>query len=288
MRRTLLWLATLWLALASWAASPSNDFRFAILGDRTGRARQPIYAQTWGEIDRFRPAFVINVGDTIQGTDDETAEAQWKEIRGFLDRYRKYPLYLVPGNHDIWSSYSQRLFERETGRPATYSFNYQNAHFVVLNNSGSLDLPLDQLQFLEEDLKKNRACDPKFVFFHQPFWLVFVKLKSGAFPLHRLAREYGVDYVISGHGHQFVRLVQDDVTYMEVGSSGANIGDVWTQEDAFAKGVFYHYVQAQVKGTRAQLTVKELNPPFGKGRKFAAEDWGENGLKPAASGKSKP
>jgi len=285
MRRTLRCLSALCLALASWAASPPNDFRFAILGDRTGRARQPIYAQAWSEIDRFRPDFVINVGDTIQGTDDETVEAQWKELRGFLDRYKRYPFYLVPGNHDIWSSYSQKVFERETGRPSTYSFNYQNAHFVVLNNSGSLDLPLGQLQFLEEDLKKSRGCDPTFIFFHQPCWLVFLKFKSGAFPVHRLAREYGVEYVISGHGHQFVRLGRDGITYMEVGSSGANIGDVWNQDDAFAKGVFYHYVQVQVKGARAQLTVKELDPPFGKGRRFSAEDWGDDGLKPAGAKK---
>ncbi len=279
MRRTLRWLSALCLALACWAAGPSNDFRFAILGDRTGGARPEIYAAAWNEIDRLQPAFVINAGDTIQGVNDETAEAQWDEIRGFLDRYRRFPFYFVAGNHDIWSSYSQKLFERETGRPATYSFNYQNAHFVVLDNSRSLDLPPDQLRFLEEDLKKNRARDPKFVFFHQPFWLVYVKFKSGAFPLHRLAKEYGVDYVISGHGHQFVRLAQDGITYMEVGSSGANIGEVWKQDDAFAKGLFYHYVQVQVKGARAQMTVKELDSPFGKGRKFSAEDWGEDGLK---------
>jgi predicted phosphodiesterase len=280
MRRTLRWLFPLCLALASWAAGPPNDFRFAILGDRTGRARQAVYAQTWGEIDRFRPDFVINAGDTIQGTDDRTAGAQWKEIRAFLDAYRKYTLYLVPGNHDIWSGSSQKLFEREAGHPATYSFSHQNAHFIVLDNSRSSDLAPEQLKFLEEDLKKNRASDPTFVFFHKPFWLIPLKFQSGAFALHRLAREYGVDYVVSGHGHQLLRLERDGVTYLEVGSSGANIGEVWNNDSDFAKGLFYHYVQAQVTGARAQLTVKELDPPFGKGRKFMAEDWSEDGLKP--------
>ena len=281
MRRAFRCLLALWLGLVCWAAG-SNEFRFAILGDRTGRARPPIYAQTWSEIDRFRPAFVINVGDTIQGTDDERAEGQWKEIHQFLEKYRRFPFYFVPGNHDIWGTYSKTVFARETGRAAPYSFNYQNAHFVVLDNSRSLDLPLDQLQFLEEDLKESRSRTPKFVFFHQPFWLFFVKLKSGAFPLHRLAREYGVEYVVSGHGHQFIRLLQDGVTYMEVGSSGADIGDVWNQDGAFAKGAFYHYVQVHVKGPQAEITVKELGPPFGRGRGFSAGDWGEDGLKPAA------
>ncbi|HSW50374.1 MAG TPA: metallophosphoesterase [Bryobacteraceae bacterium] len=264
-----LWSALL-PALACWAAGPANDFQFAIVGDRTGGPRREIYAQVWEEVDRFRPDFVINVGDTIQGVEDATAEAQWREIRGFLDKYKRYPFFLVPGNHDIWSSFSERLFERENGRPASYSFDHQNAHFVVLDTSRSQDLTPGALQFLEEDLKRNRGREPAFVFFHHPAWLALVKLQSRAFPLHRLAREYGVDYVISGHGHTFIHMVLDGVTYMGVGSSGANIGDVWTAEDRFAAGRFYHHVRARVKGPKAQFTVKELDPPFGKGRAFIA------------------
>ena len=194
------------------APGPANDFRFSIVGDRTGSAAPGVYEQVWREVDRLHPTFVINVGDTIQGVDDETVEAQWKPIRAFLARYRQYPFYYVAGNHDIWSAFSRKVFERETGRPATYSFNYQDAHFVVLDNSGSLDLGLDQLKFLEADLKANRQRHPKFVFFHQSFWLVFLKFQSGEFPLHRLAREYGVDYVITGHGHFFARIVRPRLT----------------------------------------------------------------------------
>jgi carboxypeptidase C (cathepsin A)/predicted phosphodiesterase len=277
MRRTLRCCSTLLAALACWAAEPASDFRFSIVGDRTGGARQGVYARVWEEVDGFRPDFVINVGDTVEGTSDETAEAQWKEIRGFLDRYKRYPFYLVPGNHDIWSSLSQKLFEAQNGRPATYSFDYQNAHFVVLDTSRSPELGADQLQFLQEDLKKNRDRDPTFVFFHHPSWLALVKVQSRAFALHRIAREYGVDYVISGHGHQFIRMALDGITYMEVGSSGADIGEVWTQDGAFSKGRFYHHVQVQVKGSQAQLRVKEVDAPFGKGRSFRAENWGDSG-----------
>jgi len=266
MRRISRWLCGLLLGMAVWAAAADNAFRFSIVGDRTGGADQAVYAQTWSEIDRLRPDFVINVGDTIQGTEDQTAEAQWKEMRGFLARYKRYPFYFVAGNHDIWSDYSRKLFERETGRPPTYSFDYQNAHFVVLDNSRSLELAADQLRFLEDDLKKNRTRDPKFVLFHQPFWIFPVKLKSRSFDLHRLAREYGVDYVISGHGHQFVRLELDGVAYVEVGSSGANIGEAWKKGECFALGSFYHHALVEVTGPQVKFTVKELDAPYGKGR----------------------
>jgi len=268
-RGSLRWLGLL-AALAVCGFGADNAFRFSIVGDRTGGADQAVYAQTWSEIDRLRPDFVINVGDTIQGTDDQTAEAQWKEIRGFLARYKRYPFYFVAGNHDIWSDYSRKLFERETGRPATYSFDYQDAHFVVLDNSRSLELAPDQLQFLEDDLKKNRAREPKFVFFHQPFWIFPVKLKSHSFDLHRLAREYGVDYVISGHGHQFVRLELDGIVYVEIGSSGANIGEAWKTDEGFALGSFYHHALVEVTRSHVKFTVKELNAPYGKGRQIPA------------------
>ena len=254
------------------APGPANDFRFSIVGDRTGTAVAGVYEQVWREVDRLHPDFVINVGDTIQGVDDDIAAAQWKPILAFLARYKQYPLYFVAGNHDVWSAISRKIFERETGRPTFYSFNYRDAHFVVLDNSRSFDLGLDQLRFLEADLKANRERHPKFVFFHQSFWVLFLKAQSGEFPLHRLAREYGVDYVITGHGHFFVRMVRDGIAYMQMGSSGAEI------KKDFSQGAFYQHAFVQVRGAAASIRIKELDAPFGEGRSFAAEDWNGNGL----------
>jgi hypothetical protein len=166
------------------------------------------------------------------------------------------------------------VYQKETGRPSYYSFNYQDAHFTVLDNSRSLDLTDSQLKFLEEDLKANKDRRPKFVFFHKPYWIAFLKLGSGEFPLHQLAKKYGVGYVISGHGHQFVRLSRDGIVYMEVGSSGGKM-----KGEGFEKGWFYHHVWGLVKGSKVELSVKELDGPAGKGRMFRAEDWDDKGPK---------
>lgn len=254
------------------AAGPPNDFRFSILGDRTGGAAPGVYERVLRDVGRLDPAFAITVGDTIEGGSDGTIEAQWSQIRGFLAPYRRFPIYFAAGNHDIRSAFSRQIYERETGRPATYSFDYQNAHFVILDNSGSFELSSDQLAFLEHDLQRHRERDPKFIFFHQPFWIVPLKFQSSAFPLHRIAKEYGVGFVFSGHGHQFMRLEREGVVYIEVGSSGARF------KGRFSEGFFYQHILAQVKGTQARLTVKELDAPYGEGRSFDAADWGENGL----------
>jgi 3',5'-cyclic-AMP phosphodiesterase len=254
------------LALIALAAgdSPRNDFRFAILGDRTGDAQPGVYERTWSEVDASRPDFVINVGDTIQGGNDATAVSEWNALRPLWRGYRER-MYFTPGNHDIWSPASRNIYEQQTGHPAFYSFNYQNAHFTVLDNSQASDLSLilddRQMQFLARDLEQNRDRDPKFIFFHKPFWLVSVKFQNSQFPFHQLMRKYGVRYVVSGHGHQYVHAVLDDVIYLEAPSSGGKL-----KGQGYSQGWFYGHMMVAVKGSKVDVTVNEIGPPFGQGR----------------------
>lgn len=254
-RRRLLWAATVAIVCVCAADPAQNDFKFAILGDRTGDAQPRIYEKVWTEIDAFHPDFVINVGDTIQGLNDATAAAEWRALRPIWDRF-KGPIYFTPGNHDIWSAVSRRIYEQQTGHPAFYSFNYQNAHLVVLDNSQDPELSTgvsdEQMQFLERDLAQNRDRNPKFVFFHKPFWLIPVKFQNSHFAFHQLMKKYGVLYVFSGHGHQYVRAALDGVNYIEVPSSGGKLKGQGTDQ-----GWFYGYMQATVKGPQVDLMVQK-------------------------------
>jgi Icc protein len=256
---------------------PKNDFRFSIIGDRTGGATPQVYGRIWREIDMLHPDFAINVGDSIEGHSDARAQAEWEALHPIWQRYNHYPLYFTPGNHDIWNDASQSLYEKESRRPPFYGFNYQEAHFTVLDNSRTQTLTDEQIRFLGRDLEANKDRSPKFIFFHRPYWIVFLKLGSGEFPLHQLAKKYGVSYIISGHGHQFVRMARDGIVYMEVGSSGGSMKRGLSKGEGFAQGWFYHHVWGRVKGSKVWFTVKELDPPMGKGRMFRAEDWDTNG-----------
>src|SRR5579871_3613292 len=189
---------------------PKNDFRFCILGDRTGDAQPGVYERVWHDVTALHPHFVVNAGDTIQGGNDATAEAEWRALRTLWLRYHG-PLYLTPGNHDIWSAESRRIYEKETGRAASYAFDYQSAHFTVLDNSQTEDLSESQMAFLAHDLEDHKNSDPKFVLFHKPFWLIPVTFRSSRFPLHQLLKKYGVRYVISGHTHHFGSTLDDGI-----------------------------------------------------------------------------
>jgi predicted phosphodiesterase len=258
---------------------PGNSFHFSIIGDRTGGATPQVYGRVWREVDLLHPDFVVNVGDTIEGGDDRRAEQDWAALRPIWVRYSQYPLYFTPGNHDVFSEGSRKLFEKETKRPSSYSFNYQDAHFTVLDNSGSDELPESQLEFLRRDLEQNKDKSPKFILFHRPFWIPYVIFKSGAFPLHQIAKKYGVSYVICGHMHQFMRMTHDGIVYMVVGSSGASIKRGLNAGQGFQQGWFYHHAWVQVKGSKVSVTVKEIDGGLGKGRMFKAEDWGDYGPK---------
>lgn len=282
-RRTLasvLALASLGGVVALRAVTePKNDFRFSILGDRTGGAQPQIYGRVWREIDLMHPDFVINVGDTIQGGGDAEAPGQWQELRPLFQRYSHYPLYFTPGNHDVFSDTSRDLYVKESGRAPQYSFNYQDAHFTVLDNSRTTDLTQEQLDFLTRDLEANKDKNPKFIFFHKPYWIPILKLGSSDFPLHKVALKYGVQHIISGHGHQFVRMVRDGIAYMEVGSSGGNMTAALKLGHGFKEGRFYHHVWGRVKGSKVDMTVKEIDGIKGAGRMFKAEQWDETGPK---------
>ena len=273
------WIAAVLLACCGGVAAytePPNHFHFSIVGDRTGGASPGIYERVWREVEALHPAFVINAGDTIEGGDDSRAGQEWLALRPLWGRAS---IYFTPGNHDVFSEASRKIYEQQTKRPTFYSFDYQQAHFTVLDNSRSDELSESQLEFLRRDLEKNREKSPKFIFFHRPFWIPYVMFKSGDFPLHRIAKKYGVTCVINGHLHQFLHMKHDGITYMVVGSSGGSIGRGLKVGQGFREGWFFQHISAKVTGARVQFTVKELDGPEGPGRSFNADEWDRTGPK---------
>jgi len=274
-RRTILGFSALCFALLRLSGTPAPDsFRFVILGDRTGEAQPGVYEQVWREIATERPAFVVSIGDTIQGLDDATAESEWKAVERILAPNKAIPLYLAPGNHDIWSPLSEKLFEKYAGHPPHYSFDHGPAHFTVLDNSRSDELSADEMAFLESDLSAHAKQPLKFIVSHRPSWLIPAAFQSRDFPLHRLAKKYGVQYVIAGHVHQLLHIDLDGVTYLSVASSGGHLRASQKYED----GWFFGHTLVEVTGDKATLHIREAKAPHGQGRETNPEAWGKLGL----------
>ncbi len=242
------------------------DFHFVILGDRTGETQPGIYEQVWKQTAKENPAFVLTVGDTIQGLDDKTADQQWREVQ---KQFPRIPLYLTPGNHDIWSDLSEKLYEKYSGHPVHYSFDRDQAHFTVLDNSRADQFSAAELAWLESDLRAHEKQPLKFVISHRPSWIFNVLLKNPQDPVHQLAKEYGVQYVISGHIHQMVHAELEGITYLSMPSAGGHLRASMKYED----GWFFAHTLVDVSGSTANFQIKELHD-----RITTPADWGPSGL----------
>lgn len=262
------------LLLSIRGAPPPGPFRFAILGDRTGEAQPGVYEQVWKEVAAESPAFVLSVGDTIQGMNDASAEAEWRQASQIFKTFASYPLYLAPGNHDIWSAASERLFRQYSGHPAHYSFDYEQAHFTILDNSRSDEMPEQELAFLETDLKAHAGQPLKVVVSHRPSWLLNVAMRNPNFPLHQLARRYGVQYVVAGHVHQMLHLELEGVTYVSMASSGGHL----RLSGAYEDGWFFGHALVEAAGKNLDFRIEETGAPRGEGRITKLTDWGMAGL----------
>ncbi|MGI8958475.1 MAG: metallophosphoesterase family protein [Bryobacteraceae bacterium] len=251
-----------------------DEFHFVILGDRTGGAAPGVYEEAWRETDRDHPDFVISVGDTIEGGNDLNADAEWQQIMHTLAPYRHYRLFLTPGNHDVWSEASAQAFEKYSKRPLHYSFDYQQAHFTVLDNSRSDRMPAEELAYLQKDLQVHEKQPVKFIFSHRPSWILQAVLGNPHFPMQRLAKQYGVNYVIAGHVHEMLHFQLDGATYLSIASSGGHLRSTKRYQD----GWFFQHTFVTVRGNSVDFKIKELDPPFGRSRVTQPADWGPAGL----------
>ena len=270
-----------WL-LGNRAAAQKDSFQFVILGDRTGEAQPGVYAHVWQQAAAEDPAFVVSVGDSIEGFNDAKAETEWLQLEQILAPYRRFPLLLAPGNHDIWSVRSEALFQKHAAHPPHYSFDYLGAHITVLDNSRTEQLPAGELLFLEEDLQAHKDQPVKLIVFHRPSWLLDAMFQNTHFALHQLAKKYGVRYVIAGHIHQMLAIDLDGVTYLSMASAGGHLRGTERYQD----GWFFGYALAGVHGNEVDFHIKELPPPLGQGRITEPKDWLKAGM--AAHGAARP
>jgi len=90
--------------------------------------------------------FLLHLGDL----ENVGGAVAWKRFRDKTRGFSK-PLRVLIGNHELPGS-SRQEFAGFFGLPGTsYSFDYKDAHFALLDDADGM-LPPDRLQWLDEDL----------------------------------------------------------------------------------------------------------------------------------------
>ena len=108
-------------------------FHFAVLGDRTGQEEKGVFEQILNKVNQLAPAFVLSVGDNIQGyTDDpNVVHKQWDEFDAFIETL-KMPYLKVPGNHDISNEMMAEIYKKRCQKLYFHAV-YKNVLFLFLN-----------------------------------------------------------------------------------------------------------------------------------------------------------
>jgi predicted phosphodiesterase len=159
--------------------------------------------KTLSNIINKNPERVLGLGDySYQSTAD-----CWLAIVDPIDEKMKIAI----GNHDDMSSslLNQYMNHFNLSRQY-YSFNYQNAHFVVLSTEQTSNRS-PQYDFVKRDLanaSQNSNIDWIIVYMHKPLY-TSPSVHAGESAMrdryHPLFDQYGVDIVLYGHNHAYER-----------------------------------------------------------------------------------
>jgi predicted phosphodiesterase len=257
--------------------STTTPFRFAALGDSGDGSQNQKDVAT--RLLQVQPDLVVHTGDMIypEATYDGL-ETKFFQI--YKDLIKSAWFAPTMGNHDVTynngKSFTDVFVNPPNGTSQNelyYSFDYGNAHFVVLNNYFSMNT-VGSLQYnwLAADLAASTQFW-KFVFFHVPAYASNsqqqphddAKTVQNLVPLFE---QYGVDLVFSGHWHYYERMKPllggqvstieaGGVVYLVTGGGGAGLAGVGTgtlNPRTAAKVQKFHLTMMDVNGCSLQLS----------------------------------
>ncbi len=233
----------------------NDNFSFGVLGDTKvfdPNNSKGNYQKAVATISKEKINFMFVMGDLLSSCDGtskcQTKLTQWKNVLGPLAS----KTYEVVGNHDRTGGSAadatwQKVFSLPTNGPSgfselTYSFSYDNSHFVVLDSEKPSEHLVDSVQraWLEKDLLENTDKENTFVFFHEPAYGTSQNTKDGldANPKERdalwnILKKYNVTAVFNGHEHIHTRkkvgsiyqIVEGDTDSTDDDTAGSGLSD---------------------------------------------------------------
>lgn len=249
------------------AVRPETPFTFIYYGDN--KSGPHMHRKNALAMSAERPNIVLQCGDLVSRG---RVYSQWERLffTPAAPLISRVPLYPSLGNHE---DNDQKYFNYLSlpGNESYYSFDYGNAHFVVLDSAfTTIDEGSAQWKWLVEDLKTSKATW-KFVSFHHPpftsggnyYSKKRIELKKVLPPLFD---KYGVDIAFHGHDHDYERTVpiiskdgMRPVTYIVNGNGGTPLRYVGKREwTAYSERVF-GYTLVRIAGLRLELEAKTVD-----------------------------
>lgn len=241
-----------------------NEFSFLHVSD-TQASTGSQFAE-WGRLTKLLSNedydFTVHTGDITDNNDNTSEMDMFYENSGNI---MNKPFIPVVGNHDQKSTTYAKLFKEYFGETCgseapspipegtTASFDYGNAHFVILNTESDLET---QKQWLDEELSKTDKKWKIVAMHRSPYGAMGINDTVIFTPIFD---KYHVDLVIHGHDHLYLRSVplyngkktQGGTIYLESGSSGSK------QENGIVKQTYDEVCISPKSPTYSKITVSD-------------------------------
>lgn len=266
-------------AQGSFATAPADgeNLKFLFFGD--SQAADSNGFNLWGNTvakamnEHPDAEFIVHAGDMV---DSGHLEAQWN---WFFDKAKDYlmntTLVAVLGNHEVTGTKGISDFNQHFNQPGNgleslkgtnFSFDYKNAHIVVLNSESEYAA---QREWLRQDLA---ATDKKWkiVAFHRgPYGSIYdtAEVREQWVPVFD---EFQVDLVLNGHDHIYLRNFMknnqkadmgEGTAYVVAGSTGPKFYDLvpkpWTQ--FYDREQKQMYVSVEIIGNELTVVTKTVD-----------------------------
>lgn len=265
--------------------------------------------------DISNPAFLLHTGDVVETASNRNLWNMYFKALG--ENGATTPHFAALGNHDAMIAGDHTYFDLHFNHPnnggiaaldqteitkitdanlkyvaqnadeTIYSYNYGNAHFIVLNtgNYTSDDQYIleAQRQWLINDLEANKDAQWTVMLIHEPVYHRIGGIESRP-TLSDVIEGYGVDLVIQGHSHLSTRTypmkdgqiasksVADDIpqgmgtVYTTIGSTALNhdgLNDTNHIEEIFSMAIptptQSAYTTVSVNNDQLVVTTKQIN-----------------------------
>ncbi|MFW6119697.1 MAG: metallophosphoesterase family protein [Petrotogales bacterium] len=226
----------------SFSMEDKEAFKFVIYGD--SRSNFKNHKKICEGIAITDPLLVINVGDLVYR--DALIE-DWADFYRSLDILSCSFYYSAVGNHEMTAKNFRKLLDLPDNE-LYYSFKMGKILFIVLNTNQRFDRFSKQYRWLVDVLEKRDTEETEFTFVithHPPYSYsshgdsYFMKLI-----LVPLFEKNNVDFVVSGHDHNYQRIGKGNINYIVTGGGGAHLSSIKADPDNdLVKGyVVHHYV----------------------------------------------
>ena len=255
------------LPAASFTTAPppgTENWRFVVYGDN--RSNPDTHARNVEQIMKLKPAIILNTGDLVaQGSRYEQWKPQYFDpLRGVSEHV---PVFPCLGNHEQNAPhyYNYHSLPHDQGE-VYYSFDYANAHIISLN-SNARDAPYQrgekQTEWLIADLEKHKDATWKIVFFHHPLFRSHPTrgITEQRWVWQPVFEEYGVDLVLNGHDHYYMRAYpigrytgepRRGLFHLISGGGGANTYPMVPKPHAAFGRRVHHVTALEVMGDRME------------------------------------